>query len=357
MTHKLPRPGTRRRALFDVLLKNAMEAKYTTWSEAKNAYDNHPPAYPVRGHSRYIPGKGVMSDPRNYSGMEVSRMLKKFTRKISRGVYRLNDEFLTPHLPQITAFDSKGNTIKPGDKIEANPGGAALTFGKIYTVTHITKNVRDDARYNFVHVEGDRPGSAGHFGTRFIKVTNPCSEVKVDLYTKEELAEFRRRQQAWHLSERVDYQSVCKTCGNTYAEHNGEVCQDKDGNYPIAPPARYWSGELRYICKCGATRLDSLGHVHTQFGGYTHSHLKCTEPVANPFNDTIQAAPVIPGKLPITRPSLELLKELDKMVDNAADAVTNLESAPIADLISHIDEVYEMLTSIRKEIRSHIGEE
>lgn len=73
---KPPREGTRVRAVFDYLRANPNAA---TWSCAKIAYDYADPVL-----SRFS---------RNYTGMELSRILKRYTTKVSRGVYKLDDRW------------------------------------------------------------------------------------------------------------------------------------------------------------------------------------------------------------------------------------------------------------------------
>lgn len=93
---RIPRKGTRARALFDELLNDYHWIGWTeprsdghgntTWGEAKAAYDEHPPEYPI-DHGQLV------RNPRRYSSMEVSRLLKRYANKHGRGLYQLKPEF------------------------------------------------------------------------------------------------------------------------------------------------------------------------------------------------------------------------------------------------------------------------
>lgn len=102
-TLKLPRKGTRRRAVFDRLYKDFILVEETTWQSAKDAYDNHPPAYPLKA----VPYNGMpgFRDPREYSGMDVWRCLKKYARRVSRGRYEMKPEC-------VTLADKETDTVK-----------------------------------------------------------------------------------------------------------------------------------------------------------------------------------------------------------------------------------------------------
>jgi len=71
-----PRKGTRRRAVYDLLVRDWKDGRYTTWASAKAAYDNCEPSHSA--HSR------------QYSGMELARILKKYADRMSRGQYFLS---------------------------------------------------------------------------------------------------------------------------------------------------------------------------------------------------------------------------------------------------------------------------
>lgn len=76
---KIPRPGTRVRAVFDRLYADTNEGMRTLWSEAKSAYDNHTPAH--NAHSK------------QYSGMELARILRKYADRMERGQYRMKEDY------------------------------------------------------------------------------------------------------------------------------------------------------------------------------------------------------------------------------------------------------------------------
>lgn len=89
---KLPRKGTRVRAVFDRLYKDFTSVKNTSWASAKAAYDNAPPAYPLKAVPlNRMPG---FSNPRVYSGMDVSRCLKKYAKRVARGQYEMKAEWV-----------------------------------------------------------------------------------------------------------------------------------------------------------------------------------------------------------------------------------------------------------------------
>lgn len=113
---KIPRKGTRRRAVFNLLYSNEMVSEPTYWAEAKDAYDNHPPAY--------SPAK---FGPRYYSGMELSRILNSFADRIHRGLYRIKPEWkqamdveLGIAIPNVD-FPVKGPFQRPEAPAELKP--------------------------------------------------------------------------------------------------------------------------------------------------------------------------------------------------------------------------------------------
>ena len=94
---KIPREGSRAREVYEQILADIKDKKpYTTWGDAKSAYDNHYPEYGA--HSR------------RYSGMEVTRQLRRFTTRIGRGQYApkpgifpLPHQGPEPRMPDICA--------------------------------------------------------------------------------------------------------------------------------------------------------------------------------------------------------------------------------------------------------------
>lgn len=82
MKKRLPRPNTRVRAVFDMIFKNHSKVKNTRWHDAKDAYDNAPPAY---NHKPF--------GPRRHSSMEIARILRKFCRRVSRGQYEMKEDW------------------------------------------------------------------------------------------------------------------------------------------------------------------------------------------------------------------------------------------------------------------------
>jgi hypothetical protein len=104
---KIPRKGTRVRAVFDELYNDYHWIGWTeprsdcpgntTWGEAKAAYDDHDPAYP---RTRW--------GPRRHSDMNVSRILRKYANRISRGMYQLKPEYASQQeeLPLIELTDA-----------------------------------------------------------------------------------------------------------------------------------------------------------------------------------------------------------------------------------------------------------
>jgi hypothetical protein len=95
---KLPREGTRARALVDRLIENAEQGAQTTYSDAKSAYDNKDPAYNFKEFG-----------PRSHSGMNVSRLLRKYATRVSRGVYTLKKEI---------NMSNPNRLFQPGDRVE-----------------------------------------------------------------------------------------------------------------------------------------------------------------------------------------------------------------------------------------------
>jgi len=84
MALKLPRKGTRVRAIFDLMYKNAMNGHGPTrFLDAKIVYDNTEPAYNNR-----------MFGPRYHSGMNVSRTMHKFGYRIRRGYYSMIQDWI-----------------------------------------------------------------------------------------------------------------------------------------------------------------------------------------------------------------------------------------------------------------------
>jgi hypothetical protein len=76
---KLPREGTRVAAVIKAWQANPTASH---WSDLKRAYDNASPA--------------LNSFSRNYTGMELSRITKRYGRRVSRGIYRLDERWWNP---------------------------------------------------------------------------------------------------------------------------------------------------------------------------------------------------------------------------------------------------------------------
>lgn len=80
---KVPRLGTRRRAVLNKLYSDRLVEEPTIWREIKDVYDEGYP--PDRGQ--------LYGNPRSHSSMEVGRLLWNFADRVERGVYRLKDEW------------------------------------------------------------------------------------------------------------------------------------------------------------------------------------------------------------------------------------------------------------------------
>lgn len=82
---KVPRLGTRRRAVLNKLYSDRMVGEPTLWREIKDEYDA---GYPEdRGQ--------LFHNPRSHSSMEVGRLLWNFADRVSRGKYRIKDEWFS----------------------------------------------------------------------------------------------------------------------------------------------------------------------------------------------------------------------------------------------------------------------
>lgn len=112
---KIPRMGTRRRAVFNLLYANEVVGEMTYWAEAKDAYDNHEPAYPRNQFG-----------PRYYSGMELSRILNSFADRAKRGVYRIKPEWKQ-------AMDTKlmGPFQRPEAPADPKPATFSCSCGQV----------------------------------------------------------------------------------------------------------------------------------------------------------------------------------------------------------------------------------
>jgi len=109
MEFRLPRPGTRVRAVFEVMLANAKRHKTTRWAEGKAAYDNNEPAYSLR-----------MFGPRYHSGINVSRIMRKYGNKIARGEYSMYQKWID--LVDGVVYTKTPTTPTPLPPTEAKTG-------------------------------------------------------------------------------------------------------------------------------------------------------------------------------------------------------------------------------------------
>lgn len=130
MTFRPPREGTRNRAVFDLLVERFNVGNAAYWSELKSAYDNASPAYPQKP-GIWMPGMGPRQNPRDYSGMEVSRQLKRFANRIARGVYTLKPEIALEYL-------------KPAEKPKDVVVPRAVMESIFNTLTELTYNSDPD---------------------------------------------------------------------------------------------------------------------------------------------------------------------------------------------------------------------
>ena len=76
-----PQPGSRREKLWEFIKQSR---NGFAWHEAKDAYDE---GYPADANQLY-------DNPRRYSGMEVSRLLKEWAVRTSRGWYKMKPELV-----------------------------------------------------------------------------------------------------------------------------------------------------------------------------------------------------------------------------------------------------------------------
>ena len=89
---KAPRIGTRARAVYDLMLQDSVVPKTTRFRDAKRVYDNAPPAYNL---SKF--------GPRYYSGLNVSKLLSKYGRRIGHGLYEFGEK-TDPTPPEVPLF-------------------------------------------------------------------------------------------------------------------------------------------------------------------------------------------------------------------------------------------------------------
>lgn len=184
-TLKLPRPGTRTRALYDLLARTEFGVR---WSVAQAEYCRDLPGLPALTGARY-----------KRSGMEVSRLLRKFADRVSGDSYGRNLYILKPiYRSLLTAprplavlaqkeeeikretdrggarrTSLKPSDLKPGDKIRCTDpeGYAGLKLGGVYTV--------HSCAGEFITTDEPIHGAAGNlsrgavYANRFELVRNP----------------------------------------------------------------------------------------------------------------------------------------------------------------------------------------
>lgn len=126
LARKLPRPGTRVAAVIKAWQANPTASH---WSDLKRAYDCHTPA--LSYHSR------------RYTGMELSRITKRYGRRVSRGVYRLDERWWNPiAMPIGQTAKSSGLGYEVGDlvvvvKPNADLENLGCSVGAVVKVTWI----------------------------------------------------------------------------------------------------------------------------------------------------------------------------------------------------------------------------
>lgn len=242
MEAKIPRKNTRIRALFDRLVEGYENGVTVTYSEAKDAYDNHPPAYaPMRA--------GYMHNSRRWSGMNVSRALKKYADRISRGVYKLKRNFHTdkPYIdihprPGLTAIctcgDHKWSGFENAVMAKSWPDGYPACrdnlkhfldgrmcekpveveplppFDNAF-ITKLAKNVVEDSvwneKFNKAHdakIDIERP----------VQVPNPFAHMAAKVVPDKAIKILKTRKM----------KDLCGTCGEVYGSHYGFGEEDAD---------------------------------------------------------------------------------------------------------------------------------
>jgi len=171
MTFKIPRPGTRTRAVFDLIYKNEMQGKPTRWRDAKAAYDAVLPA--------------LDKNAGRFSGLAITRLLHRFAFRVARGLYEMDGDWYntaqieriksqSTHAEQPTALDIHGRELHVNDLIRLDPNTkisiSGLIQGKIYTIVSIGSEV-GRGQHNFVQTNVDI--EPVHFGMRFERVEAP----------------------------------------------------------------------------------------------------------------------------------------------------------------------------------------
>ena len=216
MTMKLPRKGTRVRAVFDELFAGRKDALPVQWKRLGQVYGAETPTSRAYGaHSM------------QYVGMELARILKKYADRVSRGYYRMKDEWydaakyplkavpLPPEkIPNPFAHcalgpeGGPGAPFQAGDQVictDAGSPGNHLENDRGYTIKQVYKEDYCPCGW-MVYVDTPEHGQVAVFSSRFKLAPKPETKPGPIIHTGRE--------------PKMD--TICGTCGEEYGNHFGD---------------------------------------------------------------------------------------------------------------------------------------
>ena len=211
---KLPKEGTRVRAVFHYLFDTRrMDDKPARWCDLRDAYgDGIGSLPPLRTRSR------------QYIGMSMAPILKKYANRVARGQYVMKDIWydlakyplkavpLPPEkVPNPFAHCAvvivPGAPFQAGDQVictEPGTSGNHLEEGRGYTIKKVYKETYCDCGW-MVLVNTPEHGDVAVYSSRFKLVPKPKPAIV-----------------GTHIGREPKMADICGTCGEQYGNHFGD---------------------------------------------------------------------------------------------------------------------------------------